>query len=443
MISQPIPPSKVRVHEQYDRAPYPNFPLDTSPDQSLNTLFLHNLVTPYYLQHRQVTTSQGKLILDAGCGSGYTSLVLAAANPGATILGIDLSEKSIEVSRQRLQHHGYDNAEFYVMPLEELPQLGVSFDYINCDEVLYLLDNPRAGLETLKTVLKPQGILRTNLHSAYQRANYYRAQTLFKTIGLLDQNPQESEITCVIETMQALRKDVLIKDQTWEKRYTQDPQGILMNYLIQSDKGFTIPELFAMLRDVDLAFINMVKWRKWEITDLFEGGPAQLPEFWRDKLAQSSVEERLHLYELINPTHRLLDFWCTSNRIAPLPRRPLSQWQPDDWNRARIHLHPQLKSDRIKQELINCVNNQLPFILSQYISVPRMTPCVLQVDAAASLLPLWDKSLTLKELVQRRLQVRPTNLISLEPSSPKIAFAEVKQLITWLEQSLYLLVEIV
>ena len=441
MISQPSLHSK--VHQQYDHAPYPNLPIETSPDQSLNTLFLHDLVTPYYLQHRQVTSSQGTLILDAGCGSGYTSLVLAAANPGATIIGIDLSAKSVEVSSQRFQHHDYNNAEFHVMSLEDLPQLGMSFDYINCDEVLYLLDDPRDGLEALKAVLKPNGILRANLHNSHQRANYYRAQTLFQTIGLLDQNPQASEISCVVETMQSLRKDVLVKNQTWEKRYANDPQGILMNYLIQSDKGFTIPELFAMLREVDLAFIDMVKWRKWDITDLFEGGPSKLPEFWRDLLARVSTEERLHLYDLLNPTHRLLDFWCTPNRIAPLPRPPLSQWQPQDWQRARIHLHPQLKSDRIKQELIHCIHNQLPFMLSQYISVPRMTPCVLQVDTAASLLPLWDEAKSLKELVQRRLQVRPTNLVTLEPTSPKAAFAEVKQLITWLEQSLYLLVEFV
>ena len=40
------------------------------------------MVTPYYLRNQKVIETKEKIILDAGCGSGYTSLVLAEANPG-------------------------------------------------------------------------------------------------------------------------------------------------------------------------------------------------------------------------------------------------------------------------------------------------------------------------------------------------------------------------
>ena len=92
--------------------------------------------------YQKVLNAEGKLILDAGCGSGLQALVLALANPGAKIIGVDLSEKSIEVARQRFAYHNLDNAEFHALSLDEIESLGYQFDYINCDEVLYLLPNP-------------------------------------------------------------------------------------------------------------------------------------------------------------------------------------------------------------------------------------------------------------------------------------------------------------
>ena len=440
LVDQSLSNQQAKLYQQYNRDPYPNLPIEQSPQNDLNTLFLHDLITPYYLRHRQILSSADQVILDAGCGSGYTTLTLAMANPGAKVVGVDLSEKSVQIARQRLQHHGIDNVEFHVSSIEDLPQLGLKFDYINCDEVLYLFEPPTIALQALKTVLKPQGIIRANLHSAYQRAELYRAQTLFKAMGLFEHNPEEQEIGCVVQTMQTLRDKVMLKSQTWQETYASDPEGVRMNYLIQGDKGFTVPELFATLQQANLEFISMVQWRHWEITDLFEGGPNKMPDFWKQKLSTSSIQQRLHWFELLHPRHRLLDFWCT----RPMPvasRPPLSQWPPSEWQQVRVQLHPQLKKAKIKTELIHAIHNQLPFVLSRYLSVPRATPCVLQVTAAACLLPLWDQAQTLESLVKRWLQIRSADLVTLEPTSEQAAFAEVTKLITWLEMSLYVLVQ--
>jgi len=74
-----------KIRQQFDYGPYPRTPLEQSAKVDSDELFLHNLVTAYYLHHRQVTQPQGKVILDAGCGSGYHALILAEANPGAHI----------------------------------------------------------------------------------------------------------------------------------------------------------------------------------------------------------------------------------------------------------------------------------------------------------------------------------------------------------------------
>src|SRR6476646_6635291 len=145
-----------KIRQQWETTPYPELPLETSPKADANSLYLHNLVTPFYLRNHQIIDTTDKLILDVGCGTGYTSLTLAEANPGAKIVGIDMSEKSLNLARQRSRYHGFENSEFYTLAVEELPSLNLQFDYINSDEVLYLLPDPAAGLKAMQSVLKPE-----------------------------------------------------------------------------------------------------------------------------------------------------------------------------------------------------------------------------------------------------------------------------------------------
>ena len=143
-----------KIRQQFNSAPYPKIPLEKSPKDNYQLLYIHNLITPYYLRNQTVIETEGKIILDAGCGTGYKSLILAEANPGAKIVGIDLSEEAVKLARHRLEYHGFENAEFHVLSIEDLPELGLEYDYINSDEVLYLLPDIKAGLKTLKSVLK-------------------------------------------------------------------------------------------------------------------------------------------------------------------------------------------------------------------------------------------------------------------------------------------------
>jgi 2-polyprenyl-3-methyl-5-hydroxy-6-metoxy-1,4-benzoquinol methylase len=244
------------IRQQFDNTPFPRIPLEQSPKDNSEFLYLHNLVTAYYFRNRRVINTEGKVILDAGCGTGYKSLVLAIANPGAKIVGIDLSEQSVKLADRRLQYHGVANAEFYALKIEELPSLGLQFDYINADEVLYLLPDPVAGLQAMKSVLATNGIIRTNLHSSNGRAGVFRAQAVFKTMGLMNGSPGELEIEIVRETMEALQDEVGLKAFTWNSDRAQNEAGIMANYLLVGDKGCTIPEVFVILRGADLEFIR-------------------------------------------------------------------------------------------------------------------------------------------------------------------------------------------
>ncbi|NET88393.1 MAG: class I SAM-dependent methyltransferase [Kamptonema sp. SIO1D9] len=431
-----------KIRQQFDFGPYPRVPIEKSPKDNGNLLFIHNLITPYYLRNHQVTNTEGKIILDAGCGTGWKSLALAEANPGAKIVGIDLSEKSIELARERLQFHGHSSAEFHVLSLEDLPTLGIEFDYINCDELLYLFDDIAAALRAMKAVLKPEGIIRSNLHSSLQRFNYFRAQEVFQIMGLLEENPEEEQIEMALETIKALKNGVDLKVKTWNPNYEDKENGketVLMNYLFQGDKGYTIPQLFNALTAADLTFISMVNWRHWEIMDLFKN-PDELPIYLAFGLGDMSEEGKLHLFELLHPIHRLLDFWC-GHPDAAAKTKPVEEYTDSDWEKALVYLHPQLKTEKCKQEMLDCITEMKPFQISSYITSPALVPIHIESNIAACLLPLWEQPQSVTSLVERWLKLKPVHPVTLEPMTQKTAWAEVKEMLTRLEAFLYLLLD--
>lgn len=434
-----------KIRQQFDHAPYPRVPLDQSPKDDPNSLFKHSLVTAYYRRYGRVIDPQDRLILDAGCGSGYKCLMLAEANPGAKIMGMDLSEKSVEMTQQRLMHHGFDQVECYTGLIEDLPNLGIQFDYINCDEVLYLLPDPLTGLQAMRAALKPDGILRVNLHSAYQRRRYYQAQDLFRMLGLMDDNPTDLEVGLVHETMNALQDHVVLKTTTWHPIYGQQPEGVLVDHLLVGDKGYTIPDLFGLLRESGLNLVSMVNWLHWDLRDLFQN-PHALPEPWDQLVLNCSIEDQLYFYELLNPVHRLLDVWCgVATEAEPSnspPDRTLQNWALSDWQRATLHLHPQLRTERVRQALLAACQASQPFEMSRHLSQVSPTPVVLSSSQALSLLPLWDGPHSIAAIAHQYQRFHPAQLPSLEPMTPDAALGQAVELIKRLERCLFVLAEL-
>ncbi|MBO0349188.1 class I SAM-dependent methyltransferase [Phormidium pseudopriestleyi FRX01] len=428
-----------KIRQQFDTGPYPRTPLEQSPKKDYNVLFIHSLVTSFYLRDKQIIDTKNKIILDAGCGTGYKALALAEANPGAQIVCIDLSEESIKLAQKRLEYQGFQNVEFYPMKIEEVPTLGIQFDYINNDEVLYLFPEPATGLQILKSVLKPDGIIRSNLHSSLARTYWYRAQELCQMMGLMEENPRELEIEIVRDTMKALKNDVVLKAQTWKSQYENNEEWFLMNYLFQGDKGYTIPELFFSLKSADLEFISMVNWRRWELMDLFED-PENLPMFLGISLPELEVADKLHLFELLHPINRLLDFWCGHPNTAQA-FVPVDEWTDSDWQEVNVHLHPQLRTQQVREDLVECITNHRPFEVSRYITRSIRSSIFIESSIGACLLPLWEGPQPVQALVNLWLQIRPLHPETLEPVSQAKAFEDIKEILSDLETFLYVLLE--
>src|SRR3954454_19737786 len=110
--------------------------------------------------------SEGLRVLDAGCGTGLTSLGLARLNPGAAVLGLDFSPGSLELARRRAEAAGLAGVAFREHDLHQgLPGSLGPFDFVVCRRLLGQVDDPGRVLENLARVLDRRGLLLVTLPS--------------------------------------------------------------------------------------------------------------------------------------------------------------------------------------------------------------------------------------------------------------------------------------
>jgi 2-polyprenyl-3-methyl-5-hydroxy-6-metoxy-1,4-benzoquinol methylase len=93
-------------------------------------------------------------VLDVGCGNGVISRHLGRM--GFNVLGIDVSDKTIEKARSI---NPMPNVQFMRKSAEELVASGEKYEAIICSEVLEHLDNPGSLLRVLYQSLADNGKL--------------------------------------------------------------------------------------------------------------------------------------------------------------------------------------------------------------------------------------------------------------------------------------------
>ncbi|MBA2745048.1 MAG: methyltransferase domain-containing protein [Flavisolibacter sp.] len=93
-------------------------------------------------------------VLDVGCGNGVISRHLGRL--GFNVLGIDVSEKTIEIARNISP---MPNVKFMTKSAEELVASGEKYDAVICSEVLEHLNEPGLLLKVLHDCLAENGKL--------------------------------------------------------------------------------------------------------------------------------------------------------------------------------------------------------------------------------------------------------------------------------------------
>lgn len=111
------------------------------------------------LLHYDSVWPTGSMILEAGCGVGAQTQIIAPKNPQSQFISIDISHESIAEAKEKIAKIGIENVSLNQADIFDLPFEKESFDHIFLCFVLEHLPNPEQALIELKRVLKTNGTL--------------------------------------------------------------------------------------------------------------------------------------------------------------------------------------------------------------------------------------------------------------------------------------------
>ena len=103
---------------------------------------------------------EGQTVLDLGSGAGFDCF-LAAAKIGkkGKVIGVDMTPEMIDKARENARKGKYDNVEFRLGEIENLPLADGTVDVIISNCVINLSPNKKRVFEEAFRVLKPNGKL--------------------------------------------------------------------------------------------------------------------------------------------------------------------------------------------------------------------------------------------------------------------------------------------
>lgn len=109
--------------------------------------------------HNDSIFPAGSLVLEAGCGVGAQTKIIASKNPDSNFISVDLSEDSIREAEGMISSLGITNVELQQADIYQLPFKDETFDCVIICFVLEHLLNPIQALMETKRVLKKGGTM--------------------------------------------------------------------------------------------------------------------------------------------------------------------------------------------------------------------------------------------------------------------------------------------
>jgi ubiquinone/menaquinone biosynthesis C-methylase UbiE len=109
--------------------------------------------------HNDTIFSKGSFVLEAGCGVGAQTKIIATKNPESKFISVDLSEASISEAQKLIQSLDIHNVELRQADIYHLPFQDETFDSVIICFVLEHLHNPMEALKELKRVSKNGGTI--------------------------------------------------------------------------------------------------------------------------------------------------------------------------------------------------------------------------------------------------------------------------------------------
>ncbi|MGI9641144.1 MAG: class I SAM-dependent methyltransferase [Acidimicrobiia bacterium] len=250
-------------------------------------------------------------ILVAGCGTSQAARH-AIRWPNARITGIDVSETSLNETDKLKQRYILDNLSLRDLPIEQVADLGQTFDLIICTGVLHHLTDPDVGLGALSGVLKTDGALNLMVYGRYGRTGVSMMQEYGRLLRL---EPTIEEIDALGSTLREIPIGHPLSPMI---RNTPDfrTAGALADALLNPrERVYSVPELLDTLDQQGLSF---GRWFRQAPYRPQCGAPATTPHARR--LAELDERDQYSAMELLRGSmsrHTVIAHHQNTDRRSP------------------------------------------------------------------------------------------------------------------------------
>lgn len=286
----------------YGKFPYPWPPVrfDYYLDPDFETAMLHQNIGDWNRSHVPTPSR----IWVAGCGTNQ-AIFTALKFPNASVLGSDLSVKSLEICATIAHQMGLSNLR---LRKESITRVSYQeeFDYVICTGVIMHNTDPGAALQKLSQALKRDGIMELMVYNKYHRIINIAFQQAIRTLaGDIEDYNFERELALARKIIKKPPIQNLVAD--FLSRFTDAPEAMVTDELIQPvESSYTVETLADLADQCNLEMLYPYTNTFDKARDLFS---------WHIAFFDPDLQ---HVYDALPDLHR----WRVTNHLL-LEKSPM------------------------------------------------------------------------------------------------------------------------
>jgi len=197
-------------------------------------------------------------VLDAGCGTGNTTISLARRFPDVDFLGVDLSAGSLLIAQGAAKEAGLPNIRFRQWNLLESELHEGCFDVVLCLGVLHHTANMQSVLANLRKALTENGSLYLWVYGQYGRYRHSLNRRLLSMLMSADP-PVDDPVVLAREFLRSGGQGAVFHDllgtgpsSALREKALTEPAWIADQFLNPNEYMLTMETLLALLREAGL-----------------------------------------------------------------------------------------------------------------------------------------------------------------------------------------------
>lgn len=265
-----------QVRDMYTRFAYPGLGEGENERKKTISIFLNTL------QKHHLPT-EGKRLIDIGCGTGYTTAVLAQSLPLCQVIGVDISPGSLAVAEQYKQRFQLANLTFQEMDVTRQALPRDYFIFALSSGSLHHMSEPRLALQNITGTLEHGGLFGLGVYSAANNMQRYRMRDALDLLV-----PSRADI----ETRNRIAREL------WPDARPLPDQELADSLSHPCDRSYSFREIHDLCLECGLEFLE---WCNCSISSFIQRGGEMGRRFQNlDRLQQYQLIELLVPSKMIN-----------------------------------------------------------------------------------------------------------------------------------------------